>query len=232
MLLSSSRCLLCHASSKVLLCPSCTDSLPYLKPPFCERCAIPLPTQLSRPLCRLCREHPRRFRFQSLGALFLYREPIKTLLLQLKFGKKTYIAKALAPLMAARLLQPEKSFPPPKSFAALIPIPIAPARVSKRWFNQTEVFAEELEGYLELPTKKVLQRTQWHPKPQSRLPITSRRANVQRAFQATAPLEKRDYLLLDDVATSGETLSAAAAALLKGGARSVYAFALCRGGTS
>lgn len=222
------RCASCARPSSDPVCQRCVAALPFLRPPFCQRCAQPLPTSLSQPLCRLCREHPRRFDFVALRAVFLYREPIRKLLFSLKYGKRTHVARFFASFLAALLHHPFPPFPQKNAFDVIVPVPISPARLPMRWYNQAEVLADELSAFLEIPVAHFVRRTSWLSVPQTRLPLKERRRNVRHAFSSLPEAKGRTVLLLDDVATSCQTLSEAARVLRQQKARAVFALALCR----
>lgn len=97
--------------------------------------------------------------------------------------------------------------------ALLIPIPLHRSRLRQRGFNQSQDLAQTLSEYTNIPLLDILSR----PKAtltQRELSALMRHANMTDAFTRTAPLPpKRWYLLVDDVTTTGSTLSAAATAL-------------------
>lgn len=109
-------------------------------------------------------------------------------------------------------------------------VPLSPRRRRERGYDQARLLAErvgELTGYPVLPTLEKIRETQV----QSRLDEASvRRANVQGAYRvaAGADLSGKRIVLVDDVATSGATLSECAACLRMAGAESVAALTLAR----
>ncbi len=111
-------------------------------------------------------------------------------------------------------------------FDYIVPVPLAPKRLAQRGFNQ----AEKLARYLKLaPVLNCLTRTR-ETKPQFDLKIRQRAKNVRGAFATTnRHLPAASYCLIDDVATTGATLSECAKALKKAGAKKVYAICVARG---
>jgi len=107
--------------------------------------------------------------------------------------------------------------------AALVPVPLACARLRERGFNQSELLGAALGRRWALPIwTSVLARTRDTPS-QTRLTPADRVRNVSGAFRAPpsagAILRGAHVVLVDDVVTTASTLNACAAALYDGGAR-------------
>ncbi|HET6201839.1 MAG TPA: phosphoribosyltransferase family protein [Planctomycetota bacterium] len=116
-------------------------------------------------------------------------------------------------------------------------VPLHARKRRERGFNQSEAIARDLATQLGLPFRDLLLRTRDTP-PQGSPTTLSRARNVEGAF-ALRPrglrrrlprLRGAAVLLVDDVMTSGATLSACARVLRRAGARRVYALAAARGG--
>ncbi|MBI3962000.1 MAG: ComF family protein [Deinococcus sp.] len=108
----------------------------------------------------------------------------------------------------------------------VVPVPLHPARLRDRGFNQAELLARQVAQVLARPLEKPLQRVRETPS-QTRLSGQRRIANVQGAFQCSRLLTGA-VLLVDDVTTTGATAHACARALLAAGARQVQLAVLCR----
>ena len=119
--------------------------------------------------------------------------------------------------------------------AVLVPVPLHPSRQRERGFNQAELLARGLAGSLREAGKgprletRCLRRTRPTP-PQTGLSLAARRENVRGVFAVDHPEVVRDLeaVLVDDVMTTGATLSACAAALKRAGATRVWALTLAR----
>jgi ComF family protein len=106
---------------------------------------------------------------------------------------------------------------------ALVPVPLAQARMRERGFNQSELLAGAVARHLGVPVwTDVLDRVR-HTASQTRLTPEDRLRNVSGAFRAAtasrAKLRGAHVVLVDDVVTTASTLNACAAALYDGGAR-------------
>jgi competence protein ComFC len=111
-------------------------------------------------------------------------------------------------------------------FDAVVPVPLHRVRLRKRGFNQAELLARGVAAEINSPvsdTLKVVRSTG----DQVELSAAQRRANVAGAYRASAPLRGK-ILLIDDVFTTGATMSACASTLVRAGAREVHALSLCR----
>jgi ComF family protein len=115
--------------------------------------------------------------------------------------------------------------------AVLVPVPLHPAKRAARGFDQTALLADVLSRCWGVPAVAVLARTV-DTSPQVRLDPAARRRNLTGAFRLLAPalITRRPVLLLDDVATTGSTLLAAADAVLGAGPSLVLGLATAHGG--
>jgi len=110
----------------------------------------------------------------------------------------------------------------------LIPIPLGKRRRKERGYNQVEMISMPLAEKMGIPyTANVLIRAR-ETRSQVGLSAEERVKNVQGAFEARTKVQGKTILLVDDVATTGSTLSSGAEALYTAGAADVYAFTVAR----
>ncbi|HXW97251.1 MAG TPA: phosphoribosyltransferase family protein [Gemmatimonadales bacterium] len=110
----------------------------------------------------------------------------------------------------------------------LVPIPLARKRIRSRGYNQAERLAEALAVRTRLTCRSDFLARERETPTQTALPPEARRANVSGAFRAGALPARARVVLVDDVFTTGATLSEAAAALLEAGAGTVEAVTFAR----
>jgi ComF family protein len=200
------------------LCSHCRSRLAPLPREACAACAGPLeayePPDGYR--CGTCRERPPAY--ERLLALWLYRDPLDVVIQGLKFGRLDYLGRHLAVALEEELGDRLAGFD------AVVPVPLHWWRRIARGYNQAERIARPLADRLHLPLLPALRRSRL-TRAQTSLGRDARVANLRRAFRVPRPGRVRGLrlLLVDDVATTGATLDAAAEALVRAGADGVTA---------
>lgn len=111
----------------------------------------------------------------------------------------------------------------------MIPVPLGKKRLKERGYNQVGLVAQPLAYQTDLEYAPQALWKSRETRSQVGLNIVQRRDNVQNAYQADpAIVKKKVILLMDDVATTGSTITSCTDALLSAGARDVYAITIAR----
>lgn len=209
-------CAVCHRQGR-MLCRGCETALPRLEKPYCSTCAAPGAVRV----CPSCAAIPPPI--DGIRAPYLFDGAVKDLVHALKYRNLRAAAPELGRLLASYL----ESNPVPGD--VLMPVPLHRWRHHQRGYNQAELLARELSGLAGIPVElHTLRRGRNTPPQVSLKSHEERRSNIQGAFQCTRRVDGQRVLLVDDVATTGSTLSACAAVLKAAGARSVWGLALAR----
>ena len=112
---------------------------------------------------------------------------------------------------------------------AVLPVPLGKRRLKERGYNQVGLVARPLAynvGIEYIP--QVLQKTR-ETRSQVGLSASQRHENVKNAYQADpAAVKRKSVLLMDDVATTGSTISECTDSLLSAGAKEVYVLTIAR----
>ncbi len=211
-LLLPERCVGCGREG--VLCENCLARLVPIREPLCSRCGAPVAWPVER--CTECAG--RRLSFSRARAAIAYEGPAVDLVRAWKEGGR----RLFAPL-AARLVVGSMPAPPAD---ALTFVPAVHDRELWRGHNPARCLAEQLAMSWRLPLLPLLARTSTTRR-QRGLGLAERRANVRGAFRATDG-PPRHVVLVDDVYTSGATVTAAARALRAAGASRVDVVTLAR----
>lgn len=198
------------------LCSACRARL-RSPAAVCAVCALPLSGFLPDGWrCAACREHPPAF--DRLLALWSYEEPLDAVIQALKFRRLDYLGRHLGEAIAARWGEELAGA------GLVVPVPLHWRRRLSRGYNQAERIARALARRADLPLVSALRRRRATP-PQASLGRKERQGNLRSAFRIrrAACIQGQRIVLVDDVATTGATLEAAAAVLKKNGAAAVLA---------
>lgn len=147
-----------------------------------------------------------------------YAGPVRPLVHRWKEHGLRRTAALAAELVVARLEPPAAD--------VVTAVPSDPERQLRRGRHPADRLAGELAVRWDLPAGRLLARTRMSAR-QTGLPLDERRRNARDAFAARGAVP-RTVLLVDDVYTTGATVSAAAAALRAGGARTVHVITFAR----
>ena len=208
-----SRCAVC-ATPGPALCERCDEALIRIAPPVCERCGCPGAWPVSR--CVECAG--RRLAFARARGALVYDGRARLLVAAWKERGRRDLASTLARLVAEVIARP--------GVEALTFVPGDRERGRARGHVPAERLAHALAERWGLPVEAVLARA-GQTRRQAGLPRSERTANVRRAFVARAAAP-RAIALVDDVYTTGATVSACATELRRAGARRVEVVCLAR----
>ncbi|WP_345852746.1 ComF family protein [Nitrosomonas sp. HPC101] len=208
--------MLCLTSSHQDICTACLQDFPGLLQEHCPSCLLPMP---SSQICGTCLRKPPAW--NHIRAAVRYTYPVDALIQALKYRS----ALPLAPILADLLLTELQKDPLPDY---VIPVPLHPARLRERGFNQ----ALEISRYLCRETGcKLLAtacaRTRSTPS-QTEIPWKKRKQNVRNAFICTQDFAGKQVAIVDDVMTSGATMNELARVIRRQGADSVHAWVIAR----
>lgn len=211
-------CPLCAAPSDGLLCQGCRRELP-LNRHCCPRCALPLPDRQNT-LCGHCLSSKPTIDHSLIP--FRYAEPIDYLIGQFKFAANLPLGRLLSQLwlthVDATAVQPE----------LLIPVPLHSRRLRERGYNQALELAKPLARQFGIPIDHhSCERVIDNP-PQAGLKKQQRKRNIRGAFKLRRTLEARHIALVDDVVTTGSTVTELARLLKRSGVERVDVWALAR----
>jgi ComF family protein len=200
-------------------CVFCRKILPKHCEQICQPCRELLPKPLS---------NHKKIPF-SCGwiAVWQYEDTVRSSLLRFKFGRKRHYASTYGKELASKLQSIGKNFD------IITWVPISTRRKLKRGYDQGQLLSLALETHTGIPVLQCLKKRKHNP-PQSTLHgEAQRKANVLGVYKAINQSEfvGKRILLLDDIITTGATISECAKTLMLAGAQEVYCAAVASAGT-
>jgi ComF family protein len=204
--------------SRAILCDRCSEVISYLEHPICIESNRPITTGAE---CEACQPG------LPLFALGDHIGPIQQAVIGLKF----HHVRRVAHWAGLELIARQKNRILELSPSALVPVPLHAGREYFRGFNQAELLAESLADDLDVDIRCDLVIRKKHRRVQSRLSGDKRFKNVRGVFEALPADETvGGILIVDDVVTSGATVSEVSRVLREAGHRVVGVVAIAHRG--
>jgi len=217
------------------ICDSCFKKIEIDKNNKCPFCDRPVPNTF---ICQKCRE---RFYLDRLIWAVPYFNPlVKKLIKAFKYHHIKELAKPLSALLIKSLNQCGTSYVPDN--VIVVPIPLHNQRLHERDFNQAELLSKNIAEYFSIPMEtEILERTR-SIIPQAKIrDHKSRRENIKDIFEIKQKfikkckdenknlLKGKIIILVDDVFTSGATISEATRILKRAGAKEIWGLVIAKG---
>ncbi|MDP3772489.1 MAG: ComF family protein [bacterium] len=216
-------CLRC-GSEGAWCCESCTAKI-IVVPPQCFVCHTLAPATTKNPAGKTCEHCRKNTPVQYFFSPFIYQdETVRTLIQALKYERIRSLDAWFAAALADYLHYFQIVIP---ADALIIPIPLHRRRHRSRGFNQSELIAQALGTRLGVPVACDVLIKKSATVPQADLPRRERLTNITGSFSIAQGMEEKLHdktvIILDDVKTTGATITETAYILKKSGARRVWA---------
>ena len=222
------RCPVCEKPvlpKGTLIHSPCQNRLPYLSEPLCKRCGKPLASE-EEEYCPVCMVKDRVW--DGGRSVYRYRGTAGSMIRKVKRdGTETTLV-----FLAKEIKHRCNPFLSMTGAECIVPVPLHRKKQRKRGFNQAELLATALGKELGLPVKCLLEKTK-QTKDQKYMSLEQRGRNVADVYRMrkdeTAAVMPRTVLLVDDIVTTGSTLTACACVLKEAGVKEVYFITVCAG---
>jgi competence protein ComFC len=221
-LLYPPACTLCGGKTRAgeYLCEQCEAKVTRIVAPFCQQCSEPFEGAITSAFtCANCAH--RSIYFDAAVAAYRGRGVVRQIIHDFKYGRQAHLQHIVARWLCEALDDERLRG---RQFDLIVPVPLHPTRQRERGFNQADLLAKLLSARISIPCKPVLERIRYTT-PQTALDRTERMENLHNAFRLRKNTDVRglQVLLIDDVLTTGSTLSECARVLKRAGASSVHA---------
>jgi len=221
------NCGVCGAaiSNSEYLCSSCHDKAQRIVPPFCAKCSEPFAGAIEGEFtCANCAH--RKLEFDAAVSAYRSRGVVRFVILQFKYNRQLHLRHPIAGWLAEAMMDARLRN---RAFDLIVPVPLHPARLRERGFNQADLLARMLTQKIGGPVFAALERTRYTTT-QTAFDRIDRMENLHNAFRLRKKVSVRELrvLLVDDILTTGSTLSECARVLREAGAGPVYAVTAAR----
>ena len=232
-----------------LICAGCVRKLHFIRQPSCKKCGAELISDREE-YCPECKRHQRSF--ESGVALIRYNEAAQKSMAAVKYKNRREYLDFYAEAIVWRY----GYFFARHKDAVLVPVPVHPARLRSRGFNQAGELAVRLGRLSGLPVNETMLVRTRKTAPQKELGPEERLRNLRKAFavregRSSGLLQKlvirssavrqlsawhsctalpATVILVDDIYTTGSTIEACTRVLKEAGVRQVYFVSICIGG--
>lgn len=209
------------------ICPNCFSKISFVSNYFCAVCGKNSIDGLTHPKCRT------RYSIDGIISAIAYKGIVKKHLYQFKY--KPFLSDLKVPLgklLYEGMIQNEvfNRFISNDREVWITSVPLHKMRENKRGYNQSALLAKELSEKLKIPYAASLLIRAKSTRPQFELKREERRKNIKDAFFANDKLitnnKIRKIILVDDITTTGATLSECGKILKKSGVKSVLGVTL------
>jgi competence protein ComFC len=226
-LLYPATCTICGKNVRAgdYLCRACEAKVIRIVAPFCKTCSEPFEGSITSAFsCANCAH--RTIYFDAAVAAYRGRGTVREIIHEFKYARQIHLRHLVARWLGAALDDERLR---DRHFDLIVPVPLHPARERERGFNQAGVLAKSLSMQISISTKPLLERIRYTTT-QTALDRSERMENLHNAFRLRKNADVRGLrvLLIDDVLTTGSTLSECARVLKRAGAISVHAATAAR----
>ncbi|HEX5398657.1 MAG TPA: ComF family protein [Verrucomicrobiae bacterium] len=208
------------------VCRHCWTQVRFIREPFCKRCGLPYPGDLTTPFeCANCRG--MQLHFSSARSAVVARGIVLDIIHRYKYQRALWFE----PFLADLIVREAKPVLKQQRWDFIVPVPLHSVKFREREFNQAGRLARHLSVAAGIPLNNKLLKRVMPTATQTLLTREQRAANMRNAFLTAKRVRLRGsrIVLVDDVFTTGATTSACAKVLRAAGAEDVCVWTVARG---
>lgn len=214
----------------------------FIFPRFCAACQLKLTTN-ENSICSNClsliknipndfldKEYQKKFADEGLiddfQSLFIFEKgkELQKIIHALKYENKIYLGQFLGKFLAKELYDKINNW----KADLIIPIPLHSLKKAQRGFNQSNYIAKGIAKILNIPVENSVLKRIRYTESQTKKNLIERKVNVEGAFKVkrSKKVQNKKIILVDDVITTGATISECARQLKKFGAKNIFAVSI------
>lgn len=217
-------CILCGQTLQDgFLCRKCLD-FKVNKFPVCKKCGVGINVSDGSRICKRCSE--AEFYFDRSFSPFFFTEPLSGLIHLLKYKGYGFLETVLGKSFAKAL---DESFIDFSRYDIVTYIPLHRRKLREREYNQSYILARFFADYFKIELRPVLELKRY-TSPQVARTAGQRKLGVKDNFRVKADIEGLNIILIDDVFTTGSTLSEASKVMKQFGGGQILALTLAIAG--
>lgn len=199
-------------------CEACERAIARIEEPVCIRCGNPTSVMGTCSQCQVASPA-----YEALRSFAIYQDPLREAIHRLKYGGDVGLGEVLSKHLVELYNQLKWEID------MVVPVPLSSKRLKERGYNQAGMLGRPLAYATQKSYRPGALQRKRETRSQVGLSARERRQNVEGAFRAQAgEVKGKVVLVVDDVTTTGSTISACAQALREAGASAVYGMTLCR----
>ncbi len=201
------------------ICSDCWQAILPYKGPACRRCGVPLVSDAASTCGECLKDEPA---FKSAGSFGLHEGALKKAINLFKYHRIKRLSKPLSEIILQAKLP---------MVDVIIPVSLHKKRLRQREFNQSALLAKHIAESLEIPMLVDCLIRNRNTMPQVGLSAKDRKKNIKKAFEIRNKelIEEKNIMLVDDVFTTGATVSECSSVFKKAGVENIYVITLAHG---
>lgn len=222
-LLIPNTCLNCEKplNKNMVICKQCTNRLAYNSMPICFSCGRSLKSFGKTGKCQYCQKAD--YSFDRNYSLFQYKDPLINIIYNFKYKHilkaKSFLFEHLSEFLEFYDIIDKHNI------GIITSVPLHPSKFRERGYNQSKIIAQLISENNSTNYKNLLIAKRYK-RSQTRIKHKNRKDKVKGIFECTSSVSG-SVLLIDDVFTTGATLSECASLLKANGASQVISLTLC-----
>ncbi len=223
------ECVICDSlidNSDKYICSKCYSKIKFICGKSCDGCGKQLPNLFDSNYCSSCLS--REINYSGIISCIEYNEFARTIIAKFKYNHRRYIGRMIGFYMSELLMSSYID-----DIDIIVPVPIYKLKHRRKGYNHTQIISEQIANICNKTSYDNLLIRSKKTKPLKELNKIERQEEVKSAFEFNSKykdlIKTKNVLLVDDIFTTGATVSECSRVLLENGCRSVFIISFATG---